>query len=119
MSNARSPREVCSTTIGTSGLTVQLLSLSTPYPFLPERPAVAARLGGTLATGQRAPGGLGTLASGSPETAGTLARRLGLGLLVGRPDPAADLVLLGRDGLGLVDQHVERAPLPDVLADGV
>src|SRR3954447_23010094 len=53
MSNARSPREVCSTTIGTSGLTVLAsfcVSASIPatgrWPWL-ERPAAA--LGASLA----------------------------------------------------------------------
>src|SRR5919107_2665410 len=102
MSNARSPREVCSTTIGTSGLTVPLLSLSTPYPFLPERSAVAARLVGTLATAHGAPDGVRTLAAGRPELPRGPALALALGLLLGRPQLVARLRLIGGDGLRLL-----------------
>src|SRR4051812_42753562 len=105
MSNARSPREGCSTTIGTSGLTVPLLSLSTPYPFLPERSAVAARLVGTLAMGPQAPDGVRALGAGRPE----LARHaLAAGLLAGRPELVARLRAVFGDRLGVLHQEVQR-----------
>src|SRR6185312_3015666 len=79
MSNERSPREVCSITIGIKGL-----------------------ISGWL------------LAAGGPQF-----RLLGWVFLVWRPDRVACGSLLGRDALDFVDDAVESAGQPHVLALGV
>src|SRR4051795_257034 len=102
MSNARSPREVCSTTIGTSGLTVLAsfrFSRSNPSgkPARTRPPSASARgrsLDGTVATANRRPNRYERLGGG-----------LGSGLC--------------RDRLGGVGDGVERLALREVLLDGV
>src|ERR1700679_2446428 len=97
MSNARSPREVCSTTIGTSGLIV-LASVSLHRPDS-SRPVAGGH-------------GCTRLAVRRPQPAGLLRRvwlgaagALGAGalgaFLLGRPQLLARLRLLERDRLGL------------------
>src|SRR4051794_10448701 len=127
MSNARSPREVCSTTIGTSGLTV-LASFRVWRPN-PSRRATCTRssrressarvrppnlgLDGRsghvrrgVREGPRAPlealsGGSG---AGRPELPGAGA----LALLAGRPELLARLRLLDADRLRRLREEVER-----------
>src|SRR6185312_11998815 len=99
MSNARSPRDVCSTTIGTSGLIV-LASFTYSAGFLPN-----------VATGQQGPFGS---AAGCPEL--TSARSLLLALLVRRPELLAGLGLLDTDRLGLLDEQVDREAGGHVVA---
>src|SRR3954469_14943237 len=109
MSNARSPRDVCSTTIGTSGLMV--LASVRRAGVGSSRPGCRAyqRAGGPRAGLSARSAGLGT---GSPELArGGLGGRL-VGVLPG---------LLGRqlDGLRLLGQELGRAAVGEVLLEGV
>src|SRR5215208_8115380 len=106
MSNARSPREVCSTTIGTSGLTVLAsfcVSASIPAtglrPWL-ERPAAA--LGASLARSGAVGVGFGAL--------GRLVLDLGV-------EPAPLLGLFDRDRLGRLGDEVERLALREVVLE--
>src|SRR5580692_8882283 len=112
MSNARSPREVCSTTIGTSGLIV-LASVSLHRPD-------SSRPGGWRARIYR-------LAVRRPQPAGLLrriwlgaSRALGAGalgaFLLGRPQLLARLCLLERDRLGGLRDQLHRAPRREILA---
>src|ERR1051325_8747470 len=120
MSNARSPREVCSTTIGTSGLTV-LAS----FRFERSSPAqvhVGWEPGVSLAIGRgrktRLPASLNltpVLATGRPE----LARRAAGLFAAGRPQLVARLRLLDRDRLRRVGDEVERLALRKVLLERV
>src|SRR5215218_369910 len=93
MSNARSPREVCSTTIGTSGLTV-LAS------FRFSR-SIPSRLGRTVAM---------------PIRGQNRYRCLGRS---GRPELLARLGLARRDRLRGVGHEVDRAALRQVLLERV
>src|SRR5688500_10686564 len=98
MSNDRSPREVCSTTMGISGLM---------------RWAPIGWCGSTGVAGRpELPRG-----SGLPCRLG----RLGglLALLLGRPQPLARLGLRHRDGGGSVDQLLDGLLDAHVLAEGV
>src|SRR5271165_858577 len=81
MSKARSPREVCSTTIGTSGLIV-LASVSL------SRPDSSRRLAGRSGIGR------------GPQPAGSSGRARLLADLLGRPQLLARLRLRRRDRLG-------------------
>src|SRR3954464_11514834 len=98
MSNARSPREVCSTTIGTSGLTV--LASFRFERSSPARLDVGWEPGDSLAIAggpkTRLTASLNlTSAAGRPELAGAA------GLFVARrPELLARLCLLDRDRLG-------------------
>src|SRR3954467_14871569 len=96
MSNARSPREVCSTTIGTSGLTV--LASFRFERSVPAQLHVGWEPGDSLAIGRARKARLTaslnlTLAAGSPE----LTRLAGL-LATGGPQLAPGPPLLDRDG---------------------
>src|SRR3954451_8005894 len=117
MSNARSPREVCSTTIGTSGLTV-LAS----FRFERSSPAqvhVGWEPGDSLAIAggrkTRLPASLNlTSAARRPE----LARAAGL-LAARGPQLLARLPLLDGDRLGGVGDEIERLALGEVLLERV
>src|ERR1700704_2336551 len=101
MSNARSPREVCSTTMGTSGLIV-LASFACSAGFLPNVATVVQPPRGSSATRR-------------PELAGPL-----LGVLLARlPQLLARLGLVDRDRLRLVDEQLQRLAGRDVLADAL
>src|SRR5215218_5740759 len=112
MSNARSPREVCSTTIGTSGLTV-LASFRVRRLNPPRRATTSlpARLGASLAIGRSRQSGSGPR---RPEL-----RRALFGLCSGSPELVAGLRLLDRDRLGGVRQEVERLALRELRLEGV
>src|SRR4051812_15715770 len=112
MSNARSPRDVCSTTIGTSGLTVLAsfrLSGANPAHERLRRAHPLDR--GESSNARAASGPVGRLASGRPETA-----RGGLLGLVGpgRPELVARLCLLDGDRLGGVGDAVDRLALGEL-----
>src|SRR5215510_2273394 len=118
MSNARSPREVCSTTIGTSGLTVlasfRFERSSPAQVHVGWEPGDSLAIAGGPKTRLKASLNL-TLATGRPE----LARRAAGLLAAGRPQLVARLRLLDRDRLrGLRDQ-VERLALREVLLEGL
>src|SRR5690349_9730431 len=119
MSKARSPRDVCSTTMGTSGLMVLALF----------RSSIRIPAGGPkwIGDGSKEPtnrifrdsalpghwcqGATGSLRTGGPD--GLLhALRV---LLVGGPKLLADLGLLGRDRPGVLRQEVDHLPLRQVL----
>src|SRR5438270_342702 len=105
MSNARSPRDVCSTTIGTSGLIV-LASFASSAGFLPN-----------VATAVRRPRGIQRMyecssAARRPQLA---APALGA-LLVRRPQLVAGFRLLDRDRFCLADQHLDGLSARDLLA---
>src|SRR5438477_2224996 len=110
MSNARSPREVCSTTIGTRGLMAFALFLLLGRN--PSGPGVASR-----DPEDRSNGPLAlqlALGAGRPDLRGLL-----LGLFLGRPELLAGLRLLGGDGLRGLHQQVHGLPHGDVLAQDV
>src|SRR5690349_16371536 len=97
MSNARSPREVCSTTMGTSGLIV-LASFASSGGFLPN-----------VATRYRRPRTLWTgvwtgSAAGGPELAGRAGGPVFSVVLVRRPELVPSLGLLDADGLGFAHE---------------
>src|SRR4051794_6492074 len=121
MSKARSPREVCSTTIGTSGLTV--LASFRVWRLDPARRASArsSRRESTNRAWARTWGadplrrGRGTASGvGCPELPGAL----GLALL-GRPELVAGLRLGDRDRDGRVGQDVDGLVLREVRAEAV
>src|ERR671933_1310777 len=124
MSNARSPREVCSTTIGTSGLTVLAsfrFESSNPSDG-PEALATARgrSLAGSVATPHCGPDrsfrpGRERLRAGRPELARAGAGRFG----AGRPQLVARLGLLDRDRLRGVGDQVQRLALGEVVAQRV
>src|SRR4051794_9304266 len=125
MSNARSPREVCSTTIGTRGLMALALfrgSGRNPsgecdesigaggWPeasngFSPVRRGPTGR-GARLRRWTRRPSG-----AGRPQLSGRLRA-----LLLRRPELLACLGLIQRDRLRVLDQHVDCLAHRDVLA---
>src|SRR4051794_38677586 len=117
MSNARSPREVCSTTIGTSGLTVlasfRLSGANPAYERL--------RRSHPLDRCESSNGGLppklvAELASGGPETArGGLLGRLG----ARRPELVAGLRLLDGDRLRRLGDVVDRLALGELRLEPV
>src|SRR5919112_1013894 len=109
MSNARAPREVCSTTIGTSGLMRASVS-----PFRSDSCRDSRREAAAAPDGSASAETLSTLrwplfrsgrASGarSPELGGLLRA-----LLLRRPDRLARLCLGGRDRLRRLDEQVHR-----------
>src|SRR4051794_27988174 len=103
MSNARSPRDVCSTTMGTSGLMLlALFRLVGSIPSGPER--LAMGFGPSAGLGARRPDLLG---------------RLFLLVLLGRPELVARLRLLDGDGLRRLDHEVDGLAHRDVLAQEV
>src|SRR5215210_3913837 len=112
MSNARSPREVCSTTIGTSGLTVLAsFRLSGANPAY-ERLRRAHPLDrGESSNGEPPPNPVRRLASGRPEAA-----RPGLLGLVGPggPELVARLRLLDGDRRRGVRDPVDRLALGEL-----
>src|SRR5947207_393915 len=108
MSNARSPREVCSTTMGTSGLIV-LASLSRRRRDSSRRLASRSLIRRGPQTAQPAglrPGGGGR----------ALAGRWLAGGLVGRPQPPFGLRARDRDRPRLGGDQVERAARGQILA---
>src|SRR6266542_1804560 len=112
MSKARSPRDVCSTIMGTSGLMV-LASFSVVR--------VVPACWGSLAIGQlpspwavgRFEDRLRPLRPGGPEACGGV---LGGRLLLGRPQLVASLGLLDGYRSRLAGQEVDRRALGEVLA---
>src|SRR3990170_2197397 len=117
MSNARSPRDVCSTTIGTSGLTVlasfRLSGANPAYERL-RRSHPLDR--GESSNGRPPSNPVCGLASGRPETA-----RGGLFPLVGArgPELLARLCLLDRDRLRGVGDAVDRLALGELVAERI
>src|SRR5215216_6215921 len=117
MSNARSPREVCSTTMGTSGLTV-LAS----FRFERSSPAQLRGLGARRQPSNRSTaetrlsgGLLLTSAGGCPE----LTRGGPALLAAGRPELVARPCLLDRDRLRGVGDEVERLALGEVVLEAL
>src|SRR5690242_11476124 len=123
MSNARSPREVCSTTMGTSGL-MFLASFACAAGFLPN--VATALCGRSGITTGRTPGSerarpssaAGGSAPGRPKTSSARAGRLRV-FLAGCPQLLSRLRLLDADRLGLADEQLERLAGRDVLAHAV
>src|SRR5918992_5337686 len=111
MSNARSPREVCSTTIGTSGLTV-LAS----FRFRRSSPACFPGWRARRQTSNRQPPPRQVVWLGTrrPELPGSAA----LGL-PGRPQLVARLRLLDRDRLRGLRDDIERLALGEILLERV
>src|SRR5215218_8372080 len=117
MSNARSPREVCSTTIGTSGLTVlasfRLSGANPAYERL-RRSHPLDR--GESSNGGAPPKPVAELASGGPEAA----RRGLLGRVGARgPELVAGLRLLDGDRLGGLRDAVDRLALRELRLEPV
>src|SRR5947209_6815856 len=111
MSNARSPREVCSTTIGTSGLIV-LASFASSAGFLPNVATVqigSGRLLRVLRTVARHR--LGS-APGRPQLPGAALARF----LLRRPQLVSRLGLLDADGLCLAHEQLQRLLARHLLA---
>src|SRR3954451_8530120 len=109
MSNARSPRDVCSTTIGTSGLTVLAsFRLSDANPAYERLRSTDPLDRGESINGEAPTNRVRRLASGRPKTA-----RTGLLRLVGpgRPELVARLRLLHGDGRGGLRDVVDRLAL--------
>src|ERR1700712_5769262 len=117
MSNARSPRDVCSTTIGTSGLTVLAsFRLSGANPAY-ERLRCSHPLDrGESSNGRPPPEPVRRLASGRPETAGGGVLRL---VRPGGPELLPGLRLLDRDRLRGVGDAVDRLALRELVAQRV
>src|SRR3954447_2040607 len=117
MSNARSPRDVCSTTIGTSGLTVLAsFRLSGANPAY-ERLRRAHPLDrGESSNGEPPSNPVGRLASGGPEPA-----RSGLLGLVGArgPELVTSLRLLDGDRCGGVGDVFDRLALGECGLEAV
>src|SRR4051794_17315280 len=117
MSNARSPREVCSTTIGTSGLTVlasfRLSGVNPAYERL-RRSHPLDR--GESSNGRPPSKPVRRLASGRPEVA-----RCGLFRVVGARGPQllARLRLLDGDRLRGLRDVVDRLALRELVAQRV
>src|SRR5215213_8871385 len=121
MSNARSPRDVCSTTMGTRGL-IALAS----FRLVGSNPSQATR--GSCVIPVARPMGQSSngfwplrpaFRPGVRPRSGARRPQLLIALfllLVGRPDLAAGLGLLDRDRRGVLDQRVERLAHRDVLA---
>src|SRR5262245_24053445 len=107
MSNERSPREVCSITIGINGLMASPLTFSRlGWSF--QRAARAKPSGVTVTPHAESPW---LLAGGGPQF------RLGrLRFLVGGPDLLAGAHILGRDALRLRRDAVERLAQAQVVA---
>src|SRR4051812_38775364 len=104
MSNARSPREVCSTTIGTSGLTVLAsFRFSRSNPSRSRRSRRASLSDGPLPLTR----GHSSNAQAPPEPV----QMLSSGPLAG------GLGGLRRDRLGRLGDDVERLPLGEVLLE--
>src|SRR5947209_3315357 len=105
MSNARSPREVCSTTIGTSGL-MFLASFACSAGFLPN-----------VADGVARPGG-------PAERSGARRPELGAAALAllrasRRPQLLSRLRLFDRDRLRLAHEQLKRLAAGHVVPDGL
>src|SRR3954470_21832309 len=117
MSNARSPRDVCSTTIGTSGLTVLAsFRLACANPAY-ERPRRAHPLDhGESSNGEPPSNPVPRLASGRPQTA----RSALLGLVGARgPELVPRLGLLDGDRRGGVGDAVDRLALREVRLEAL
>src|SRR3954454_23329908 len=123
MSKARSPRDVCSTTMGTSGLMVLALfrsSVRIPAGG-PQRVGDGSKeptnrlLQASALCGRRAPDASGLLRTGGPERLLDSPR----GILVGRPQLPARAGLLDGERPGVLGQHVDRLALGDLLAQVV
>src|SRR6185437_13100059 len=97
MSNARSPREVCSTTIGTRGLMANALFLLLGRN--PSGAVAATRDAGDFSNGLRALSQ--ALGARSPDLRGLLLR-----LFLGRPELVARLGLFCRDRLSRLHEQV-------------
>src|SRR4051794_36642929 len=116
MSNARSPREVCSTTIGTSGLTV--FSFFRVVRSVPSDPSGAGVTptppnSGESSNGHRA---LRRAARGPGGPVSGLGPRL---LGAGREGQVARLGVLDADGVRALRDHVEGLRVGDVLLERV
>src|SRR5215208_5152584 len=112
MSNARSPRDVCSTTIGTRGL-MDLASLSRGAPDSCRPQWRESSNGPAPVRGpERRPEGPPRSASGRPDLAA------GGGLLPPRrPQLVPRLGLLDRDRGGVLLEQVDGLPLGDVALE--
>ena len=97
MSNARSPREVCSTTIGTSGLMV-LASFACAPGFLPNVAIAGCRA--ALGSGREPASASRASRAARPPPSGSS--------LPGRPQLLARLRLLDADRLRALDDQLER-----------
>src|SRR4051812_45673798 len=121
MSKARSPRDVCSTTMGTSGL--MLLALFRSSIRIPAGGPQGVGDGSEEPTnrlfpdsasgGHRASGGAGPLRTRGPDRLFDALRLL----LVGRPQLLAGTRLLGRDRLRVLGNEVDRRALGEILLD--
>src|SRR4051794_37534472 len=128
MSNARSPREVCSTTIGTSGLTVLAsFRFSRSNPSTGRRPrgrplsdglnrSLAASLATQTGRPNRPDGSARRSGPGRPELPAGPRR---LALATGRPELVAGLRLLDGDRRRGLGDEVERLALREVLLERV
>src|SRR4051794_19695405 len=121
MSKARSPRDVCSTTMGTSGLMVLALFRSSVGIPAGGPETGWRRLGrayqppfpGSTPGGHRAWIGAGSLRTGGPEL---LSGAFGLALL-GRPQLVARGRLLGRERARVLGEELDRLALGEVLLE--
>src|SRR4051794_846300 len=98
MSNARSPRDVCSTTMGTSGL------IDLAFLCVAGRDSFRGRAE-CPSCGESSECPVSALRPRSPELARSRPRLLALG----SPEFVARFGLLDRDRLGLLGQQIERA----------
>src|SRR3954452_6987785 len=121
MSKARSPRDVCSTTMGTSGLMLLALFRSSiripaggPHGVGDGSEEPTNRLFPDPApSGHRAPAGAVPLRTGGPDRLFD-SRRV---LLVGRPQLVSRARLVGRDGLGVLGDEVDGGALGQIVLD--
>src|SRR5947209_4251612 len=110
MSNARSPREVCSTTIGTSGLIV-LASFASSAGFLPN-----VAIGHCRSSRFRSAETPGSVTRTRPASTPGCPELSGAGLLlVRRPQLVAGLGLFHADRFCLPHEQLQRLPVGHVL----
>src|SRR3954452_22592578 len=117
MSNARSPRDVCSTTMGTSGL--MLLALFRLVGSIPSGRASLAMGSGRPAGPRAVDCRLSTVDSRLRIRRPDLLRRRFLLLFLRRPELVARLRLIDRDRLRALDEDVDRLAHGHVLAKEV
>src|SRR3954447_19937545 len=121
MSNARSPREVCSTTMGTSGLKVQVSFASFAQVLHPSGAGADANSPGPKAESSNGVRRFRTPVSASRNRLGGKGGGFSFAVVarLGRVQQVARLGVLDADRLRGVDHDVDGLGVRDVLLEGV